>query len=92
MRTAIAAALMLAVLTGCSSDDDAFLEDVHERATAAQLEQHSDQDFIKTGKIACQKMEDGESMPDDASQLTGVEWVWVWVAAQEHLCPDVPLT
>jgi hypothetical protein len=92
MRTVIAAALMLAVLTGCSSDDDAFLKDVHERATTSALEQHSDQDFIKTGKIACGMMNDGKPMPDDASQLTGVEWVWVWVAAQEHLCPDTPLT
>lgn len=94
MRTAITAALMLAVLTGCSSsDEDAFLAAVHERATATQLEQHSDQDFIETGEIACGLMRDDKPMPEEgASQVTGVEWIWVWYPAQEHLCPDVPLT
>lgn len=86
---------MLAVLTGCSSrDEDAFLTVVHEQATTSALEQHSDQAFVETGEIACALMADGKVAPDDypdedTSMVTGVEWIWVWGAAQQHLCPDV---
>jgi PBP1b-binding outer membrane lipoprotein LpoB len=87
MKRIALAALVLVFATGCSSrNEDAYLDAVFENASTGELQAHTSQEFITTGEIACGMMDEGKSMPDGQSAVTGVWWSTVWFQAEEHLC------
>lgn len=88
MRKFALAALVLVLATGCSSrDEDAFMEEVNRNASELSRDTFTRADFIMTGDIACGMMKEGEDLPDaTSSAVTGVPWLTVWFAAEDHLC------
>lgn len=88
MKNFVLAALVLVLVTGCSSrDEDAYMREVKRNASPHQWQTHSRADFIMTGDIACGMMKDGKGLPRRTySEVTGVAWIHVWYAADDHLC------